>query len=51
VAPGARPLDGIVESGRSDVTAALTGESQPVLRELGEGVFAAPSTAPRSPCA
>jgi Zn2+/Cd2+-exporting ATPase len=42
VAPGARvPLDGIVESGRSDVDQSpLTGESQPVPREAGQGVFA-----------
>jgi Zn2+/Cd2+-exporting ATPase len=42
VAPGARfPLDGIVEGGRSDVDQSpLTGESMPVPREPGEGVFA-----------
>jgi Zn2+/Cd2+-exporting ATPase len=42
VAPGARfPLDGIVERGRSDVDQSpLTGESLPVPREPGEGVFA-----------
>jgi Cd2+/Zn2+-exporting ATPase len=42
VAPGARlPLDGVVESGRSEVDQSpLTGESQPVAREPGETVFA-----------
>jgi Cd2+/Zn2+-exporting ATPase len=42
VAPGARfPLDGIVESGRSEVDQSpLTGESLPVAREPGDGVFA-----------
>lgn len=42
VAPGARvPLDGIVESGRSDVDQSpLTGESQPVAKERDASVFA-----------
>jgi Cd2+/Zn2+-exporting ATPase len=42
VAPGARvPLDGVVESGRSDVDQSpLTGESQPLPREKGDAVFA-----------
>jgi Cd2+/Zn2+-exporting ATPase len=42
VAPGARvPLDGTVESGRSDLDESpLTGESRPVEKEKGDGVFA-----------
>ena len=42
VGPGTRfPLDGIVESGRSDVDQSpLTGESLPVSKEPGDGVFA-----------
>jgi len=42
VGPGRRfPLDGVVESGRSDVDQSpLTGESMPVAKEPGDGVFA-----------
>lgn len=42
VGPGARfPLDGVVEVGRSEVDQSpLTGESMPVVKEPGDGVFA-----------
>ena len=42
VRPGSRfPLDGVVLSGRSDVDLSpLTGESRPVAKEPGDGVFA-----------